>query len=188
MLALSAAPLDAAAPPLRLSAGEEHWVRAAQAFTRDVEQRVQLAAAGGSDLASARRALHDTSRLYATLVAYTYLGSCSAILHNLGAPSARLLPVDMLLARACRGFEDASSLFSLAVRRDDARALMAASRASLAAFVPVVAARTLLDRVARLLAAPGRRPLPALIAAPRSCARQRAHALLLAVSCRASGA
>jgi hypothetical protein len=127
-------------------------VGAAQAFTRDLEERVELASAGGSDQASAQRALHDTSRLYATLVAYTYFGRCSAILRNLGAPSPRLLPVDTMLARACGGFEYASSLFTLAVREDDRVALVAASRASLTAFAPVVAARTLLDRIARVLA------------------------------------
>jgi hypothetical protein len=106
---------------------------------------VALASAGGSDLASASRALHDTSHLYATLVAYTYFDSCSTILHNLGIPSLRLMPPARRLARACRAFEQASSLFEAAVQRDEPATLLAASRASLNAFAPVAAVRTWLQ-------------------------------------------
>jgi hypothetical protein len=48
---------------------------------------------------------------------------------------------------ACRSFERASSLFERAVRGDDASALVAASQASLGAFVPVAAVRTALERL-----------------------------------------
>ena len=147
VVAVAAVPARAAGPARVLTANEQRWVTAATAFTRDVEERVNLAAAGGSDLASARRGLHDTSRLYATLVAYTYFGSCSTILRNLGVPSPRLLAIAQTLARACRGFERASSLFAQAVRHDDAAALVAASQASLAAFAPVAAVRTALERL-----------------------------------------
>jgi hypothetical protein len=141
-------PARAAAHPTRLlTADEQRWVTAARAFARDVEQRVDLAAAGGSDLASARRALHDTSRLYATLVAYTYFASCSTTLRNLGPPSPRLLPIAQTLARACPSFEHASALYAAAVQHDDPGALVAASQASLAAFLRVVAARTALERL-----------------------------------------
>jgi hypothetical protein len=128
-------PARAAGHPTRLlTADEQRWVTAARAFARDVEERVDLAAAGGSDLASARRALHDTSRLYATLVAYTYFASCSTILRKLGSPSPRLLAIAQPLARACRGFEHASALYAIAVQQNDPSALVAASQASLGAF------------------------------------------------------
>jgi hypothetical protein len=136
-----------ASAPRKLTHEEGRWVVAGLAFTRDIEERVTLASAGGSNIASAQRALHDTSRLYAMLVAYTYFGSCSTILRNLGLPSPHLRVISFALVGACRSFERASSLFERAVRGDDASALVAASQASLGAFVPVAAVRTALERL-----------------------------------------
>jgi hypothetical protein len=148
-----AAALGLAAPtvaaPGRLTAGERRWVEAVDAFATDLRSNVELAANGGGDLASARRALHDDSDLYATLVAYTYFGGCTATLRNVGAPSPRLAPAARALGRACRAFEHASALYARAVRRADPQALVAASSASLEAYAEVAATRVGLDGLRR---------------------------------------
>src|SRR6266511_930105 len=82
----------AGAVPGKLTAGEQRWVAGVDAFANDLLANVELASNGGSDVASARRALRDMSDLYATLVAYTYFDGCSTMLRNVGAPSPRLAP------------------------------------------------------------------------------------------------
>jgi hypothetical protein len=147
--ALAAAALAPAAALGGLAPGDRAWIGRVDGFARDVRANVDLAASGGDDVPTARRALHDLSDLYATLVAYTYFGGCSETLRNLGAPSPRLAASERALEGACREFERASSLFSRAVRDDDAAALVAASRASLAAFEALSAVRARLDALRR---------------------------------------
>jgi hypothetical protein len=147
--ALAAAALAPAAALGGLAPGDRAWIGRVDGFARDVRANVDLAASGGDDVPTARRALHDLSDLYATLVAYTYFGGCERTLANEGAPSARLAGEERELEGACRGFERASALFSRAVRTDDAAALVAASRASVAAFATVSATRARLDALRR---------------------------------------
>jgi hypothetical protein len=106
---------------------------------------VVLSANGGNDLASARRALHDESDLYAMLVAYTRFGGCTESLRNVGAPSARVRAVEKTLSLACRRLERASALFTLAVERSDAKLLLAATRTALTASPLLYRAQSKLD-------------------------------------------
>src|SRR4051794_17756572 len=152
-LALLALALTLAAPaaaaPGKLTTSERRWVAGVDAFGNDLLANVQLASNGGSDVVTARHALRDLSDLYATLVAYTYFDGCSTTLRNVGSPGRRLAPAARALERACRGFERASALYEQAVRRSDARALVAASHASLAAYAAFAATRADVDALGR---------------------------------------
>jgi hypothetical protein len=148
VLALAVA-APASAAPGKLTTSERRWVADLDAFGNDLLANVQLASSGGSDVATARHALRDLSDLYATLVAYTYFDGCTTTLRNVGPPSVRLAPAARKLQGACRGFERAADLYEQAVRRSDARALVAASRASLTAYASFAATRAAIDGLAR---------------------------------------
>src|SRR5262245_44834749 len=82
-------------------AGERQWVDNAQRFLEGLVLDVQLSAYGGSNLASARRALRDQSDLYSLLVAYIAFDRCTRTLVDLGAPVVRLRPVADRIGAAC---------------------------------------------------------------------------------------
>jgi hypothetical protein len=86
-----------------------------------------------SGLDAARKALHDSSRLYAMLVVYGDFGSCGRMLRNVGVAGAKFGRVDATLGSACGYLERAATLFTAAATRSDARALLAASRTTLKA-------------------------------------------------------
>jgi hypothetical protein len=115
------------------SAAERLWVDNAYRFIQLLEARLTLAAAGGSSLPAARKALSNTSDLYSTLVAYTYFGDCNPELASVGRPSARAAPAVRTLIAVCGRLERASNLFHLAVTRSEPKLLLRASRLDRAA-------------------------------------------------------
>lgn len=117
--------------PGRLTAAERQWIDNAARFIDKLNEDVLLSANGGSDLASARRALHDESALYALVVAYTFFGGCGDTLHNLGTPTDRLRTAEQTMASACRRLERAAALFTRAATRSDPASLLAASQTAL---------------------------------------------------------
>jgi hypothetical protein len=133
-----------AAPPH--SKLEQQWIESAGRFIATLEANLNLSAAGGGNLRTARRALSDESSLYTILVAYTYFGGCSHALANVGTPSRRLGHIVETLASACRRLQRASALFQQAVTSNDAGTLLAATRL-------VLATETLLFRAREELAA-----------------------------------
>jgi hypothetical protein len=88
-----------------------------------------VVASDGDSLASARAALGDESRLYGLLVAYSDFGGCRHMVGAVGGAPAGLRPVAVTLGRACTRLQLASTLFTRAASRSDARALVAAARA-----------------------------------------------------------
>jgi hypothetical protein len=119
--------------PAQPSLAERQWIDNAAGLIADLGDGVVLSASGGNDIQSARRALHDESDLYAMVIAYTRFGGCRQTMLNLGAPNARLRSVEQALETACRRFERASALFTVAVERDDANVLLTATRTALKA-------------------------------------------------------
>ena len=92
-----------------------------------------VAASDGDSISSARAALHDESRLYGLLVAYSDFGGCRHMVGSVGAAPPGYRRVDATLARACANLERAAVLFTRAASTSDAPALVAASRALLVA-------------------------------------------------------
>jgi hypothetical protein len=100
-----------------------------------------VAASDGDNSRSARAALHDESRLYGLLVAYSDFGGCHHMVDAVGEPPPTLRGVRATLARACTDLQRAASLFTRAAARSDAGALVAAARV-------VRVAAPLIDRAA----------------------------------------
>ena len=86
--------------------------------------------AGGSDLATARRSLHDESGMLAMVMASVAFGSCDESLRNVGVADPLVEGVEAKLASACRLLQQASNLFTRAMTRTDPRLLLASARAS----------------------------------------------------------
>jgi hypothetical protein len=126
---------------------EREWVDNAAGFIDNLGDTLALSANGGSDLASARRALRDESDLYALVVAYTRFGGCQETLLNLGVPARRMRKVENTLTLACRRLERSSALFTQAVTGSDASALLAATQTALRASPLLYRAKAELDAV-----------------------------------------
>ncbi len=90
-----------------------------------------VAADDGDSVSSARAALHDDSRLYGLVVAYSDFGGCRHMVGAAGDPPLGFRAVQATLARACANLQRAASLFTRAASRTDAPALVAAARAVL---------------------------------------------------------
>jgi hypothetical protein len=87
-----------------------------------------VAASDGDTSSSARSALHDESRLYGLLVAYSDFGGCRHMVGAAGAPPPSLRDVQATLARACASLQRAAALFTRAAARSDPSALVAAAQ------------------------------------------------------------
>jgi hypothetical protein len=116
-----------------VSPTEREWADNAAGFIDGLADSLELSANGGSDLASARHALHDESDLYVILVAYTRFGGCVQTLANVGVPTERVRDVERTLRLACTRLERSAALFTRAIRDSDPRALVAANRVALRA-------------------------------------------------------
>ena len=106
-------------PPAN-SAGERQWLDNASGLVGTLETGLLVAANGGDNVATARRALGDQSVLYSLLVAYTLFGDCSHALGNVGTPSTRERQIVATLVATCRRLERASALFEQAVKQVNA--------------------------------------------------------------------
>ncbi len=98
-----------------------------------------VAASDGADLASARAALRDESRLYGLVVAYTDFGGCRHMAVALGETPGGFEGTAGALAHACAHLQRAATLFTRAAADTDAPSLVAAAKA-------VSAAEPFLDR------------------------------------------
>ena len=98
-----------------------------------------VAASDGADLASARAALRDESRLYGLVVAYTDFGGCRHMAAALGETPTGFGGTADALAHACGDLQRAATLFTHAAANTDAPSLVAAAKA-------VSAAEPFLDR------------------------------------------
>lgn len=126
---------------------ERQWIANADGFIDGLGESVLLSASGGGDLASARKALRNESDIYAMLVAYSRFGECDETLLNVGTPNMRVHEVEKTLTAACRRFERAATLFTLAMTRSDPNLLLAATRTALKTSPLLYRARTELEAV-----------------------------------------
>lgn len=116
--------------PRRSTASE--WTANAAGVITQLRADV-VGASDGEDVRSARAALHDESRLYGLLVAYSDFGGCRHMTGELGETPAGFGGVTATLARACDDLQRAATLFTVAASTSDAPSLVAASRAVQAA-------------------------------------------------------
>jgi hypothetical protein len=133
------APTPAGSPAAR------EWVDNAARFVQQLQRDITLSAEGGSNLASARHAVADVDAVYVLLVAYGDFGDCNRELAAAGTPSAAGRAAAALILSACRPLERASALFTRAMQRNDARALLAATSTSATAAPILVRALALLE-------------------------------------------
>ena len=127
------------------STAAREWVDNAARFVQQLQRDVVMSAAGGSNLASARRAVSDQDEVYLLLVAYSDFGDCNRELAAAGTPSRHGRAVAQLVLAACGPLERASTLFTRAMQRSDPRALLAATRVSATAAPLLVRALAALD-------------------------------------------
>jgi hypothetical protein len=88
-----------------------------------------VSALDGANLGAARAALHDESRLYGLLVAYSDFGGCRHMASALGEPPDGLGDAAVTLGHACASLQRAAALFTRAAANSDPRSLVAAARA-----------------------------------------------------------
>jgi hypothetical protein len=156
--AWTAAPLAAAAlaagcggatgPVASVPAGSpaaREWIDNAARLVQQLQRDVTMSATGGSNLASARRAVADDGAVYLLLVAYGDFGDCNRELAAAGTPGAHGRAIAVLILSACRPLEQASALFTRAMQRNDATALLAATRTSATAAPMLVRALAALE-------------------------------------------
>jgi hypothetical protein len=108
-----------------------------------------VASSDADSIASARTALHDDSRLYGLLVVYSDFGGCRHMVGAVGRPPLGFGGVEATLARACESLQRAADLFTRAASTSDPPALLAASRAVLAAAPLLERAELELQRASR---------------------------------------
>jgi hypothetical protein len=123
------------------SAGEREWVANASQLVDALESDLLATGTGGSNLATARRALASQSDLYTMVVAYSQFGDCTHELANVGTPSRRAEMAAQAIAGACRKLSHAAALFHRAASQDDPAALIAATRGAVAAEPLLLSAR-----------------------------------------------
>lgn len=80
-----------------------------------------------TNVAAARRTLHDASALYGLLIAYTDFGGCGKFLDGFGK-TLHFVRVVHTLRRACGRLERAAALFTQYASRNDPPSLIAASQ------------------------------------------------------------
>jgi len=130
-----------------LAGADREWVANTGGVIDELERDVLLARSGGTTVQAARRALNDESSLYTILVAYTDFEGCRHMVSAAGKPAERLAHVERTLTAACTLLQHASVLFTQAVTRHDARALVRATRTTRRASPLLVRAKTELERL-----------------------------------------
>jgi hypothetical protein len=106
------------------------WVDNAARLVQQLQHDITVSATGGSNLATARRAVADSDAVYVLLVAYGDFGDCNRELAAAGTPSKHGRAAAALIVSACRPLQRSAALFERAMRRNDARALLAATETS----------------------------------------------------------
>ena len=91
--------------PDRPRLADREWVDNASRFVQQLQQDISMSAAGGSNLASARRAVSDLDAVYLLLVAYGDFGDCNRELAATGRPGPHGSKAAALILSACRPLE-----------------------------------------------------------------------------------
>jgi hypothetical protein len=137
-------------PPAPASSvtAERLWVDNARRFVYELQQDILLTAAGGADLATARRAIKNESDIYSLLIAYSLFGGCARELAAAGTPSRTMERASRLIASACVKLERASALFQDAMTHNRPEALLVATRTAAEAVPDLTSASTVLGGIA----------------------------------------
>ena len=122
-----------APPSSHRTALQRYWLANTRELIATLERDVLLSAHGGANVATARRALSNSSDLFGMVIAYTYFAGCHKLLRSFGPPGLADEPALVALGSACTQAEEAARLFRLAMKRNDPRILLSATRAALAA-------------------------------------------------------
>jgi hypothetical protein len=117
------------------------WLANARQLVATLETDVLLSAYGGANVATARRALANSSDVYGMVLAYTDFASCGKLLGSFGPPGPTHAAARRALGLACKQVEEAAAIFHDAMSRNDPKILLAATRAALAAEPLLVQAR-----------------------------------------------
>ena len=112
---------------------ERAWLENARQLVATLETDVLLSANGGANLATARRALSNSSDVYGMVLAYTDFASCGKLLGSFGPPGPAHAAARTTLGSVCKQVEEAAAIFHQAMSRNDPKILLAATRAALAA-------------------------------------------------------
>ena len=123
---------------------ERGWLGAARQLVSTLEKDVLLSAYGGANVATARRALSDSSDLYAMVIAYTDFGGCGKVVDSFGHPGPADEASIAAIASACAQLQRAAAIFRRAMVGNSPKILLAATRASLAAEPLLLRAKTAL--------------------------------------------
>jgi len=123
---------------------QRYWLANTRQLIATLEAYVLLAANGGANVATARRAISNSSDLYGMVIAYTYFEGCHKLLTSFGPPARADEAAAAPLGSACTKVEEAAAIFRRAMTRNDPRILLSATRAALAAEPLLVRARSAL--------------------------------------------
>jgi len=148
--------------PAPSASSDRVWSYNARRFVYLLQQDILLTAAGGADLATARRAINNESDIYSLLIAYSLFGDCAHELAAAGTPSRKMEPISRLIASACVKLERASyliasacvklerasALFQDAMTHNRPEALLAATRTAAEAEPELTNASTVLGGIA----------------------------------------
>jgi hypothetical protein len=123
---------DARTPSSRPSL-EPGLLGAARQLVSTLQKDVLLSVYGGANVATARRAVLNSSDLYAMVLAYTDFGGCGKVVKSFGQPGPAARPAIAAIGSACTQLERAAAIFRRAMKSNSPQVLVAATRASLAA-------------------------------------------------------
>jgi hypothetical protein len=123
---------------------ERGWLGAARQLVSTLQKDVLLSVYGGANVATARRALLDSSDVYAMVIAYTDFGGCGKVLDSFGHPGPAAEAPIAAIGAACAQLGQAAMIFRRAMISHSAKILVAATRASLAAEPLIVRAKAAL--------------------------------------------
>jgi hypothetical protein len=121
------------------------WVDNAARLVEQLQRDITLSATGGSNLATARRAVGDDNAVYLLLVAYGDFAGCNRELGAAGTPSRHGRAAAALILSACAPLERSAMLFERAMRGNDPRSLLAATQTAATAAPILVRALAALD-------------------------------------------
>ena len=116
--------------PAPAPAASHVWADSAGRFVAGLQTEILSSQNGGSDLASARRAIANNNDIYTMLVDYTDFGDCNRELGNVGVPAPGSEKVVTLIVSACGRLERAAALFQDAMTYNRPAKLVAAARLS----------------------------------------------------------
>jgi hypothetical protein len=126
---------------------DRQWLANTRGVVAQLRHDLMLIHVSGRSLPAARAALRSDSDLYALLLAYSDFGGCRRMIAGAGPPAQSASRLELTLAHACARLQRGAALFTRAVSRSDAEALLAASRAAGGASPLLVRATLQLDRL-----------------------------------------